>query len=115
MLTKKRKQVLDFIKDYQKRKKYSPSLEEIRKRFKFVSVSTADFHILYPALLIGWFNNEYRNKSMLVSLLVSILKAIYKSKRANLTANLILGIIEKMVNPFIHVDQATGLLLCCEK
>ena len=45
MLTKKRKQVLDFIKDYQKRKKYSPSLEEIRKRFKLVSVSTADFHI----------------------------------------------------------------------
>lgn len=45
MLTKRQKQVLDFIKEYQERRKYSPSLEEIRKHFGLASVSTADFHI----------------------------------------------------------------------
>ena len=45
MITKRQKQVLDFIKDYQERRKYSPSLEEIRKHFRLASVSTADFHI----------------------------------------------------------------------
>ena len=45
MLTKKQKQVLDFITAYQKRKEYAPSLNEIRKKFKLASVSTAHFHI----------------------------------------------------------------------
>ncbi len=45
MLTKRQKEILDFIKLYQKSRGYSPSLEEIKKRFKFASVSTAHFHI----------------------------------------------------------------------
>ena len=45
MVTKKQKQVLDFIFDYQERKGYAPSLDEIRKKFKLASVSTAHFHI----------------------------------------------------------------------
>lgn len=45
MLTKKQKQVLDFVTDYQKSKGYAPSLEEICKKFKLASVSTAHFHI----------------------------------------------------------------------
>ena len=45
MLTKKQKQVLDFISSYHKKKGYSPSLEEIRKNFKLASVSTAYFHV----------------------------------------------------------------------
>ena len=45
MLTKKQKQVLDFISSYHKKKGYSPSLEEIRKKFKLASVSTAHFHV----------------------------------------------------------------------
>ncbi len=45
MLTKKQKLVLDFVKEYQKKKGYSPSLEEIQKHFKLASVSTAHFHI----------------------------------------------------------------------
>ncbi len=45
MVTKKQKQVLDFIIDYQKRKGYAPSLDEIRKKFKLASVSTAHFHV----------------------------------------------------------------------
>lgn len=45
MITKKQKEVLDFVKNYSKTKGYAPSLEEIQKKFKFASVSTAHFHI----------------------------------------------------------------------
>lgn len=45
MITKKQQQVLDFITSYQKRKGYAPSLEEICKKFKIASVSTAHFHV----------------------------------------------------------------------
>ena len=45
MLTKRPKEVLEFIKQYSAKKKYAPSLEEIRKRFKLASVSTAHFHV----------------------------------------------------------------------
>ena len=45
MITKKQKHVLDFITNYQKRKGYAPVLEEIKKKFKLASVSTAHFHV----------------------------------------------------------------------
>jgi site-specific DNA-methyltransferase (adenine-specific) len=45
MVTKRQKQVLDFITDYQGRKGYAPSLDEIRKKLKLLSVSTAHFHV----------------------------------------------------------------------
>src|SRR3990167_3089553 len=45
MITKRQKEVLDFISDYQRRKGYAPSLEEIKKHFKLASVSTAHFHV----------------------------------------------------------------------
>lgn len=45
MITKKQKKVLEFIKSYQEKKEYAPSLEEIKKHFKLASVSTAHFHV----------------------------------------------------------------------
>ncbi len=45
MLTKKQKQVLDFIRIYGSKKKYAPSLDEIRKHFKLASVSTAHYYV----------------------------------------------------------------------
>ncbi len=45
MITKRQQQVLNFITRHQKRKGYAPSLEEIRKKFKIASVSTAHFHV----------------------------------------------------------------------
>src|SRR3989338_10679419 len=45
MLTKRQKQVLDFLKSFKKRKGYAPSLEEIRKQLRLPSVSTAHHHI----------------------------------------------------------------------
>ena len=46
MLTKKQKQVLDFIERYKNKKEYAPSLDEIRKHFKLASVSTAHYYVL---------------------------------------------------------------------
>ena len=45
MITKRQKQALDFITDYQVRKGYAPTLHEIRKKLKLSSVSTAHFHV----------------------------------------------------------------------
>jgi repressor LexA len=45
MITKKQKEVLSFVESYNKKNGYSPSLEEIRKRFKLSSVSTAHYYI----------------------------------------------------------------------
>ncbi len=45
MLTKRQKQVLDFITSFRERNGYSPALEEICKNFRLASVSTAYFHV----------------------------------------------------------------------
>lgn len=45
MITKRQKEILDFVESYSQRKGYAPSFEEIRKRFKLASVSTVHFHI----------------------------------------------------------------------
>ena len=45
MLTKRQKEVLDFVESYSQKKGYSPSFEEIRKHLKLASVSTIHFHI----------------------------------------------------------------------
>ncbi|MEK7541691.1 MAG: DNA methyltransferase [Patescibacteria group bacterium] len=45
MITKKQKAVLNFITKYQSRKSYAPSLDEIRRRFRLASISTAHFHL----------------------------------------------------------------------
>jgi len=45
MLTKRQKQVLDFIKAFIKKHDYAPSLEEVKKHLRLSSVSTAHFHV----------------------------------------------------------------------
>ena len=45
MITKRQKQVLDFIKSYKKKNKYSPTLEEIKENLKISSISTAHYHV----------------------------------------------------------------------
>jgi len=45
MITKRQKQTLDFISSFQKKKGFSPSLEEIKKHLKLSSVSTAHHHV----------------------------------------------------------------------
>lgn len=45
MITKRQKQVLDFIKSFRDKKDYSPSLDEIKHHFGLASVSTAHHHV----------------------------------------------------------------------
>lgn len=45
MITKRQKQVLDFIKSFRDKKVYSPSLDEIKHHFGLASVSTAHHHV----------------------------------------------------------------------
>lgn len=45
MITKKQTKVLGFIKNYRIKNSYSPSLEEIRRKFKLASVSTSHYYI----------------------------------------------------------------------
>lgn len=45
MLTKRQKQVLDFIKGYIEKHDYAPSLEEVKDHLGLSSVSTAHFHV----------------------------------------------------------------------
>ncbi len=44
-LTKKQKEVLDFLRTYMTTHQIAPSLEEVQKHFKFASVSTAHYHV----------------------------------------------------------------------
>jgi len=45
MLTRKQKNILDFIAQYIRKKSYSPTYEEIKKHFKLSSVATVHQHI----------------------------------------------------------------------
>jgi len=45
MLTKRQKQVLEYIRNFKKNKGFSPSLEEIERFLRLSSVSTAHYHV----------------------------------------------------------------------
>lgn len=66
MLTKKQKEVLDFIKSSSQKKGYSPSLEEIQKHFKLASVSTAHFHV--TKLKEGGYLEKIANQARAISI-----------------------------------------------
>lgn len=65
MLTKKQAQVLGFIKTYRAKNDYAPSLEEIKRKFKLASASTAHYHI--GKLQDAGFLNKEHNQPRAVS------------------------------------------------
>lgn len=65
MLTKRQKEVFDFVKKSSEKKGYAPSLEEIQKHFKLASVSTAHFHI--TKLQNNGYLNKVENKARAIS------------------------------------------------
>jgi site-specific DNA-methyltransferase (adenine-specific) len=65
MITKRQKEVLNFIKSYSKKKEYAPSLEEIRKHLKLSSVSTIHFHI--SKLKRAGYLDQQKNKARSIS------------------------------------------------
>jgi len=66
MLTKRQKEVLDFVETYSRKKGYAPSFEEIRKRLKLASVSTIHFHI--SKLKAGGYLGKIDNKARAISI-----------------------------------------------
>jgi len=66
MLTKRQKEVLDFVKKYSLKKGYAPSLEEIQKKFKLASVSTAHFHV--SKLKESGYLDKIENKARAISI-----------------------------------------------
>lgn len=66
MITKRQKEVLDFVKSYSKEKGYAPSLEEIRKHFKLSSVSTIHFHI--SKLKKAGYLDQQKNRARSISI-----------------------------------------------
>ncbi len=66
MLTKRQKEILDFVENYSQKKGYSPSFEEIRKRLKLASVSTIHFHI--SKLKEGGYLGKTENKARAINI-----------------------------------------------
>ena len=73
--------------------------------FSIKKIDKIHAFILYPELLLGWFDNEYKSKSRAISALVAISQILNKSKKIRLMTNLLLGIVEKVVTPFINVNK----------
>ncbi len=65
MITKKQTQVLNFIKTYMAKHSYDPSLDEIKRKFKLASVSTAHYYI--SKLQDAGFLNKEHNQPRAVS------------------------------------------------
>lgn len=83
MLTKRQKQVLDFIKFYIEKRGYSPSLEEIKNHFGLASASTAHYFVSILENL-GYLNKEenqprsigiYENEKMINIPLLGLIAA----------------------------------------
>ncbi|KKQ66862.1 MAG: Modification methylase BamHII [Parcubacteria group bacterium GW2011_GWA2_38_27] len=66
MLTKRQKEILDFVENYSQKKGYSPSFEEIRKKLKLASVSTIHFHI--SKLKQGGYLGKIENQARAISI-----------------------------------------------
>jgi len=66
MLTRRQKEVLDFVGNYLTKKGYAPSFDEIRKRLKVASVSTVDFHI--SKLKKGGYLKKTKNKARTINM-----------------------------------------------
>ena len=45
ILTKKQKEILDYVRKYMTKHEIAPSLQEVQKNFSFASVSTAHYHL----------------------------------------------------------------------
>ena len=84
MLTKKQQKILDYIKKYIKRNNYSPSLQEIAKRFKLSSISGVHQHV--EALKTKGYLNKFENHPRTIQI-------SNKFKRLNFVKIPILGVI----------------------
>ena len=83
MLTKRQKQIFDYIKRFIKEKDYAPSFEEIRKHFRLASRSTVHHHI--EILKEKGYLNKIDNQARAIE--------ISKNKKSDLVSIPLLGTI----------------------
>ncbi len=67
MLTKRQKQILDYIKQFIRHKGYAPTFEELRRHFKLVSKSTVHGHI--KALELKGYIKRLNHKSRAIEII----------------------------------------------
>lgn len=86
-ITKRQKQVLDYVSKHIENRGYAPSLEEIAKKFKLASPSTAHFHIskLQAAGLLA--KTEHRSRSLVVYEEQVPLESVAKGRSGRPTKN----------------------------
>jgi len=84
MLTKRQKQILDYITKYIKENNYAPSLEEIKRHFRLSSVSTIHQHV--ETLREKGYLKKIENQPRSIEL-------NEKRKQSNLVAVPLLGVI----------------------
>lgn len=84
MLTKRQKQILDYIKNYIKENDYAPCLEEIKRHFRLSSISTIHQHV--ETLITKGYLEKTENKARSIEL-------SKKKKNSNLVEIPLLGTI----------------------
>jgi len=84
MLTKRQKQILDYIRNFIEEEGYSPSLEDIRKHFRLSSRSTAHYYI--ETLLRKGYLNKLNNQARAIEI-------TNRKKESDLVEIPLLGII----------------------
>ena len=91
MLTKRQKQVLDFITEYSRKKGIAPTIDEIRKHFRLNSVATVHQHL--ETLRSKGYLDRSKNKTRSLSLSKkrSVSDLITKSSRSGFALVPLLG------------------------
>jgi repressor LexA len=91
MLTKRQKQVLDFITEYSRKKEIAPTIDEIRKHFRLNSVATVHQHL--ETLRSKGYLDRSKNKTRSLSLSKkrSVSDLMQKSSRSGFALVPLLG------------------------
>ena len=91
MLTKRQKQVLDFITEYSRKKGIAPTIDEIRKHFRLNSVATVHQHL--ETLRSKGYLDRSKNKTRSLSLSKkrSVSDLMQKSSRSGFALVPLLG------------------------
>lgn len=109
MITRRQKEVLNFIQSHQSKLGYRPSLEQIKLHLKISSVSTAHYHVnkLKESGYLGQDNNLYLS---LVNQKVHDLKDSNDVREENATSIPILGTANAGEATFFAIENLEGYI-----
>lgn len=91
MMTKRQKQILDFITDFSKKNGLSPTIDEIRRHFRLGSVATVHQH-LEALRSKGYLNRtKYKTRSLSVDKSDSVKHLLTRASRSGFALVPVLG------------------------